>query len=151
MSLHDIFKGDKKRVQRVGRGGKRGTTAGRGTKGQRSRSGRRIRPALRDLIIRIPKRRGFRNKPKSDKPVVLNLSDLKGRTKLLMGDSKHMILTRDALRAAKLVDKKFNGGIKLLGNGDIDFPMTVRGVEVSKSAREKIEKAGGKIEVAPAK
>lgn len=149
MSLQDLLKGKKKRVQRIGRGGKRGTTSGRGTKGQKSRAGRRIRPALRDLIIRIPKRRGFRNKTKSDKPAVLNLSDLKGKTKLLMGDSKHLILSRDILKGAKMIDQKFNGNIKLLGNGDIDFPMTVRGIEVSKSAKEKIEKAGGKIE-APA-
>ena len=51
-----------RKKKRVGRGGKRGTTSGRGTKGQKSRSGHRIRPAERDLLIRIPKLRGYRNK-----------------------------------------------------------------------------------------
>jgi large subunit ribosomal protein L15 len=50
--------------KRVGRGGKRGTTAGRGTKGQKARSGHCIRPAERDLIQRLPKLRGYKNKPK---------------------------------------------------------------------------------------
>ncbi|MEK9186632.1 MAG: uL15 family ribosomal protein, partial [Patescibacteria group bacterium] len=48
---------------RVGRGGKRGTTSGRGQKGQKSRSGHRIRPAERDYIQRLPKLRGLKNKP----------------------------------------------------------------------------------------
>lgn len=49
----------KRKAPRVGRGGKRGTTSGKGQKGQKARAGRRIRPAERDLIIRIPKLRGF--------------------------------------------------------------------------------------------
>lgn len=48
--------------KRIGRGGKRGTYSGRGQKGQRSRAGRKIRPALRDLIQRLPKLRGAGNK-----------------------------------------------------------------------------------------
>lgn len=48
--------------KRIGRGGKRGTYSGRGMKGQKSRAGRKIRPAVRDLIQRTPKLRGARNK-----------------------------------------------------------------------------------------
>ena len=61
IQLHTLqpFHPLKKKAPRVGRGGQRGTTSGKGTKGQKSRSGRRIRPAERDLIIRIPKLRGF--------------------------------------------------------------------------------------------
>ena len=66
MQLHTLqplnsLKGKK----RVGRGGKRGTYSGRGQKGQRSRAGRKIRPAMRDLIQRLPKLRGAGNKRKS--------------------------------------------------------------------------------------
>lgn len=52
--------------KRVGRGGKRGTYSGKGQKGQKSRAGRNMRPGLRDLIIRIPKKKGYKNKPKTD-------------------------------------------------------------------------------------
>lgn len=54
-----------KNKKRVGRGGKRGTYSGKGQKGQKSRAGRNMRPGLRDLIIRIPKKKGYKNKPKS--------------------------------------------------------------------------------------
>lgn len=53
--------------KRIGRGGKRGTYSGRGQKGQKSRAGRKIRPAMRDLIQRIPKLRGAGNRRKSRK------------------------------------------------------------------------------------
>ena len=62
MQLHNLPI-QNKQGKRVARGGKRGTTAGRGTKGQKSRSGHRIRPAQRDLLIRIPKLRGYRISP----------------------------------------------------------------------------------------
>ncbi|MBI4136288.1 MAG: hypothetical protein HY481_01940 [Candidatus Vogelbacteria bacterium] len=53
----------RQRKKIVGRGGKRGTTAGRGTKGQKARAGHRIRPAIRDVIKKLPKRRGYRFRP----------------------------------------------------------------------------------------
>lgn len=67
MLLHEITVQRKYKKPRVGRGGKRGTTAGHGQKGQKSRAGRRIRPAERDLMQRIPKLRGYNNKPKKAK------------------------------------------------------------------------------------
>ncbi len=68
MQLHELKPNySNKKGKRVGRGGKRGTTSGHGTKGQKSRAGHRIRPAERDLIQRLPKLRGFRNKPKRKK------------------------------------------------------------------------------------
>lgn len=150
MQLHE-FKNKGKRIKRIGRGGKRGTTSGRGTKGQKSRSGHRIRPAERDLIIRIPKRRGFRNKVKQDAPRVINLNDLKGKVKILIQEQKEQVLNRDILKAAKLISPNYRGKVKLLGNGDIDFRLTVRDLQVSKSAKVKIEKAGGRIETSPNK
>lgn len=68
MQLHEIQKPEgKKEKKRVGRGGKKGTYCGRGIKGQRARAGAKIRPALRDLIKKIPKIRGYRFKRKQKK------------------------------------------------------------------------------------
>lgn len=68
MQLHELQPlHPAKNEKRIGRGGKRGTTSGRGTKGQKARSGHRIRPAERDLIQQLPKLRGFKNKPKGKK------------------------------------------------------------------------------------
>ncbi|MBI2010965.1 MAG: hypothetical protein HYS89_01915 [Candidatus Colwellbacteria bacterium] len=62
MQLHQIQPTHKTpRGKRIGRGGKRGTYSGRGIKGQRSRAGRRIKPATRELIQRLPKLRGAGN------------------------------------------------------------------------------------------
>ena len=59
MQLHEIQPKTKRKTKKtVGRGGKRGKTSGRGTKGQKARAGHRIRPAIRDVIKKIPKRRG---------------------------------------------------------------------------------------------
>ncbi|MEK9170388.1 MAG: uL15 family ribosomal protein [Patescibacteria group bacterium] len=113
--------------KRVGRGGKRGTTSGRGTKGQKSRSGHRIRLAKRDLLIRLPKLRGYKNKSIHEKPGIINVGDLE--------KSKETVFS-----------KKNLGKVKILGNGELKKAITVQGIPVSKSAREKIEKAGGKIE-----
>jgi len=80
MQLHDLKPlHPNKSSKRVGRGGKRGTTSGRGTKGQRARAGHRIRPAERDLIQRLPKLRGFANKPKrkKNKSQKVNSTDVK--------------------------------------------------------------------------
>jgi large subunit ribosomal protein L15 len=144
MKLHAL-KSIKSRVsRRVGRGGKRGTTAGRGTKGQRSRAGHRIRPAERDLIIRLPKRRGFRNKPKSDKALVFNLGDLSLKLKTF-AEKGTVEISHDFLRAAKMIGKNYKGEIKILAEGEIAFPVTLKGIKVSKTAQEKIKKAGGKI------
>ena len=119
MLLHELPSSNKNAQPRVGRGGKRGTTSGRGTKGQGAHAGRRIHPAVRDLIQRLPKLRGYKNKPISEKAPVYNVGDLSAM-------------------------KEIPRGIKVLGTGDIEKAVTVYGT-ASKVAREKIEKAGGKI------
>lgn len=123
----ELFKGLKhKKAKRIARGGKRGTTAGRGTKGQKSRAGHRIRPAKRDLLIRLPKLRGYKNKPISKKLRAVNVGDL-----------------------GKMAGTEFNknnlGLVKILGKGELAKAVTVQGLAVSKKARLKIEKAGGII------
>jgi large subunit ribosomal protein L15 len=134
-----------KKSQRVGRSGKRGSYSGRGVKGQKSRSGHRIRPAERDLIMRIPKMRGFRNKPKDAIPEVFNLGALSVRLKSHVKGNVPLEITNDFLRAIGFVKKDFNGIVKILGTGEIAFPVIVSGVKVSESAKMKIEKAGGSV------
>lgn len=143
MQLHNLPVYRVKHKKRVGRGGKRGTYSGRGFKGQKSRAGRRIRPAERDLIIRTPKRRGFRNKPKSLKPKVLNLKELELVLKYKKkGDN---VFNRRFLFESGFLPKNFRGDVKILGGGEITVPVRVEGFKVSKSAREKIDKAGGTV------
>ena len=144
MKLHELPKNHKK-TQRIGRGGKRGTTSGRGTKGQRSRAGRRMRPAERDLILRIPKKRGFRNKPKSEKAKVFNLAVLAEKLKSYAKSGTPLEIDITLLKTAGLIGKNFAGEVKILANGEVTMPVVVKGVRVSESAKSKIEKAGGKI------
>jgi large subunit ribosomal protein L15 len=134
MQLHNLSIKNRKE-KRVARGGKRGTTSGRGQKGQKSRSGRRIRPAQRDLLIRIPKLRGYRNKPKSMFNLVLNLSDLE--------KVKADVINKASLKA--YFGNEFRNEIKVLGKGEIKKAVKIEGIKVSKSAKEKIEKVGGSV------
>jgi len=72
MQLHQLKPSHKRKKKKIiGRGGKRGTTSGRGTKGQKSRSGANIRPAIYDFIKKIPKLRGYRFKSLKEKPAIL--------------------------------------------------------------------------------
>jgi large subunit ribosomal protein L15 len=128
----------------VARGGKRGKTAGRGTKGQKARAGHKIRPEMRDLIKRIPKMRGRgknSNLSIQNKPVTLNLEALE--LVFSNGDT----VERSTLYQNGLITMQ-NGKIptvKILGNGNLTKKLTVKGLVVSASAKEKIEKAGGAI------
>ena len=138
MQLHELKPRHKSKVEkRIGRGGKRGTTSGRGQKGQKSRSGRKLRPAERDLIQRLPKFRGFKFKPLASKAVVLNLIDLERKTK---GD----MINLKTLKESGLIRQR-NNRVKILGSGEMHRPIIVQGLSVSESARKKIEAAGGKI------
>lgn len=137
----------KKSKPRVGRGGKRGTYSGRGLKGQKSRSGRKIRPAERDLVMRLPKKRGFQNKPKGPRPISFNLSELLPRVKpLAEGKKEIMVVEKSTLKQLGLIPAGYQGEVKILGDGDINFSIHLKGLKISKSAKIKIEKAGGRIE-----
>ncbi len=135
--------GSRSREKRVGRGigSGHGKTACRGTKGQRSRSGRGIPPGFEGgqmpLQRRIPKR-GFTNIFKR-KFALVNVRDL-NRFKA------NSIVDVETLRKAGLV-KKIHDGVKILGKGTVTVPLTLRVHRVSKGAAEKIVAAEGKIEV----
>ena len=135
-----------KRLQRIGRSGKRGSYSGRGVKGQRSRSGHRIRPAERDIILKIPKMRGFRNKEKADAPMVFNLGQLSNKLKSYVKAGAPLEVSYALLKTAKLLKKDYKRAVKVLGTGEIAFPIAIKGFEVSASAKAKIEKAGGSVQ-----
>ena len=144
MRIHEL-KSIKKRSQRIGRSGKRGSYSGRGVKGQKSRAGRRMRPAERDIILRIPKRRGFRNLPKDDSAAVLNLGDISRRLKSFAEGKSPLVLNLGLLKTAGIIGKNFKGRVKILGGGELAFAVSVEKLDVSKSAEEKIRKTGGSV------
>lgn len=148
MQTHDIKRNTPNRKSRqIGRGGSRGKTSGRGTKGQKARAGHKIRPQMRDIIKKLPKRRGFgKNRARGTysmrpKPATVNLSMLE---KHFTGDTH---ITPIVLAEKKLV-RRISGKIpaaKILGSGELTKAFTVSGCTFSASAKEKIEKAGGKV------
>lgn len=132
-----------KNKKRVGRGGKRGTYSGRGQKGQKSRAGHKIREQERENLLKIPQRLGIKSQ-KRPKPIVqiITLTDLDKNF------SKGEIVNNKTLMKKGLV-KKISGKIpqiKILANGSITKPLTISKLEISKSAKELIEKAKGKVE-----
>ncbi|MEJ2473335.1 MAG: 50S ribosomal protein L15 [Desulfobacterales bacterium] len=145
MRLNDLAPapGARKSRKRIGRGvgSGWGKTAGRGSKGQNSRSGGGVRPGYEGgqmpIHRRLPKR-GFTNIFKKTYAVI-NIRDL---AKMESGS----IVDEAVLVRAGLV-KGRRDGVKLLGQGEIDIPLTVKIDLVSQSARQKIESAGGTVEV----
>jgi large subunit ribosomal protein L15 len=142
MQIHELQRINKnKKARQIGRGGTRGKTSGRGHKGQSARAGNKKRPEIRDMIKKIPKLRGYNFNSIQEDAVPVNVSVLEllynvgetvsPKTLVLKGVSK------------KRGDKY--PPMKILGSGDLKKKLTVEGCRVSKTAQEKIEKAGGKI------
>jgi large subunit ribosomal protein L15 len=148
MELHTLSpaKGSRKKVKRVGRGpgSGHGKTSGRGQKGQLSRSGGGKGSAFEGgqtpLQRRIPKLRGFKNPFKK----VFNIVNLE---KLNVFPAKTTI--DPAQLKSKGLIKKETLPVKILGQGEIEKPLTIKAHAFSKTARQKIEKAGGKVELLP--
>jgi large subunit ribosomal protein L15 len=145
MRLNDLApdKGQKKARKRVGRGvgSGLGKTAGRGSKGQNARSGGGVRPGYEGgqmpIHRRLPKR-GFKNHFKKVYAIV-NVQDLNRFDAQTVVD--------EAAFVKNGLVKGDRDGIKLLGEGELRIPLTVRIDKISASARQKVEAAGGKIEV----
>lgn len=135
--------GAKKARKRVGRGNAsgHGTYAGRGIKGQQSRTGYRTRPSFEGgqtpLVRRLPRRRGFRN-PFRIAYAPVNLRDL---ARFAPGSE----VTPETLREQGVV-RSLRRPIKILGDGDLAIALHVRAHRVSAAARRKIEAAGGQVE-----
>lgn len=163
MKLHDLrpAEGSRRPRTRVGRGiaAGKGKTAGRGTKGQKSRAGGTIAPWFEGgqtpLHVRIPKLRGFRNPFKTQYEVV-NVGRIAalvaaGKLEAVESGSKKgkpapITVNQDILRATGLV-RTLDKPLKVLGHGDVDVPLFVVADAFTRSAVEKIERAGGTVQV----
>jgi len=133
-----------KKSRQVGRGGTRGKTSGRGTKGQNARAGRKKRPELRDFIKRFPKLRGRgvnSNKSIQASAAAVNLNTISKLYKAGEVVSAATLITKGAIRSAKAKDIR----VKILATGDLDKKVVFEGVAVSASAKSKIEKSGSEI------
>lgn len=148
MKLHELrpTEGAKKRRKRVGRGiaAGQGKTAGRGTKGQAARSGGTKGPYFEGgqlpLVRRLPFKRGFKNIFRVEY-VPVNLYRLEG----FAADQE---VSPETLASAGII-KSASLPVAILGQGEVDRPLTVKAHRFSASARAKIEEAGGSIEELP--
>ena len=146
MKLNELKPNEKafKTRKRVGRGpgSGLGKTSGKGQKGQNARSGGGVRPGFEGgqlpLFRRLPKR-GFSNAKFKTVYAVINLSDL---NKFEDG----AIVTPEILKEMGILKNQLNG-VKVLGNGKLEKKLTVKAHKFSSSAKESIEKMGGKAEV----
>ena len=129
-----------KRVGR-GRGSGKGKTSGRGTKGQNARAGHKKRPDVREKLKKLPKLRGYNFASIETKPVVLNLSALERAFEGGASITPKLLVERGLIKAGKGAVPS----VKILGDGELTKKLTIEGCKVSGSAREKIEKAGGKV------
>ncbi len=137
--------GGTKKAKRVGRGTSsgHGKTSGRGHKGQKSRSGGGVRPGFEGgqmpLIRRMPKR-GFTN-IFAKQYAIVNVEDLNRFDENTI-ITPELLINEGVVKRSKAVD-----GIKVLGDGELNKKLTVKAHKFSKTAAEKIEAAGGKVEV----
>lgn len=151
MQLHELQRlYPRKAEKRIGRGGKRGKTSGRGHKGQKARAGNSTRPEMRDIIKKLPKLRGFGiNRARTvhsgrTRPVVVNVSRVNERHPA--GEVTPTTLVTHGLVSTR---GKRVPPIKILGDGEVTNVFQVSGCTVSAQAREKIEAAGGSVDGTP--
>lgn len=146
MKIHELSpaEGSTREVKRIGRGqgSGQGKTAGKGHKGQKARSGGGVRLGFEGgqmpLARRIPKR-GFNNLLFATKYAEVNVSALEVFKEGTVVDTELLI-------AAGIIKKELDG-VKILGNGELTKNLTVKAAAFSQTAKDKIEKAGGKAEV----
>lgn len=143
MQLHQVQPKKKNRKKkRVGRGGKKGTYSGRGIKGQKSRAGaRKMQPIIRELIKKYPKLRGYRQETRNKLETSLNLALLDKHFNEGDKITPQSLLEKGLIRRQKGRTPK----VKILGEGEVSKRLVIEDCTTSKSAREKIEKAGGTI------
>ena len=149
MKLHDLrpAEGSTQKRKRVGRGtgSGKGKTSGRGTKGQNSRSGGGVRLVFEGgqlpLVKRLPKMRGFNNRFKVYY-VPVNLDELDRKFEA------NAEVTSASLYGAGLLGRE-GDPIVVLGRGEVSRPLHVKVHRVSAGAKEKIEAAGGSVELLP--
>lgn len=146
-ALHTLTRTGSRAKTRVGRGGRRGKTAGRGTKGQNARAGRKKRPEMRDIIKKLPKRRGYgKNRGRTvvgsrPAPVAVSLSRLE---KLFDAGAT---VNPKAIAAAGVASGRGLQfpPVKIVAGGTLTKKLSIVGCGVSATARVAIEKAGGSV------
>jgi len=148
MQTNQLTRPNSKRIsRRVGRGSTRGKTSGRGTKGQKARAGHRIRPIMRDIIKKIPKRRGYgKNRSRTVnssvvKPTVVTLGTLAMHFESGETVTPLLLRQRGIVRRIGGRDPK----VKIVASGVCDKALTISKCEVSVSVRTLIEQAGGRV------
>lgn len=142
MQFHNLKRNTKnKKAALVGRGGKRGKTSGRGTKGQKARAGRKIRPEIRDTIKKLPKLRGYAFKSIVSKPVTVQIAMLDKKFESGAEITPESLLKSGiiSLRSGKLPK------VKIVGNTPVSKKFTIIGIKVSSTVKNSIEKALGEV------
>jgi len=148
MQLHELKPtSPRKTVKRIGRGGKRGKTSGRGHKGQTARAGNSTRPEMRDIIKKLPKLRGHGvNRARTvnneqTNAVAVNLKKLE--TAFSAGDtvSPKTLVNKGLVSTVR----KRSPIVKILATGEVTKKLVIEKCQVSEAAKAKIEKAGGVV------
>ena len=148
-NLNSIKRTTKRAYRRVGRGqsSSRGKTSGRGGKGQTARAGHKIRPEMRDIIKKLPKRRGYgKNRARSVnndrvRAFAVSLATLHEMFEAGAVVTPQVLHERTVISALQAKA----GAVKILATGELSKKLTIRGCMVSASAKAAIEKAGGSI------
>ena len=141
MKIHELDTSKSTKIRRLGRGisAGQGKTAGRGTKGQNSRTGSKFKPGFEGgqtkLAMRLPKARGFTSMSRIEYQVV-NLNDIE--------DLGKKTVNPEVLKEAGLI-RRLNAPVKLLGNGTIKVSSNITVDKASSSAIKAVEEAGGKV------
>ncbi len=152
MRLEDLrpAPGSTKNRKRLGRGraSGQGKTSGKGHKGLNARSGGGARPGFEGgqmpLYRRLPKR-GFLPYGGKTEFAIVNVGDLSDRF------AAGSVVDPDALAGSRLIHKSGRASVKVLGDGDVAHALTVRAHKVSEGAKQKIEAAGGRVEILAAR
>ncbi|MCL5411984.1 MAG: 50S ribosomal protein L15 [Patescibacteria group bacterium] len=124
-----------------GHGSGKGKTSGRGIKGQKAREKVAASFQISTLVRRLPQRRGVGNPPKLIRPVEISLATLDKNFK-----DKEVVDTESLIKKGLVKATRAKAGAKVLGTGEIHISLTVK-LPVTKSAKQKIEKAGGQVEL----
>ena len=141
MQIHQVVRKTKNKKRKiVGRGGRFGKTSGRGTKGQNARAGHKKRPEMRDIIKKLPKRRGYKFNSFQTNVVVLSLDTLNQFDNGAVVSPKTLVTLKHLISKKGVLPK-----IKILADGELTKKLTIEGCTVSKTARTAIEKAGGTV------
>ncbi len=125
----------------VGRGGKKGTSCGKGNKGQSSRAGRKMAPIIREFIKRYPKLRGYRTFVLEKYIAVVNLDTIDKNSNNGEVINPENLVKKGIIRMVKGRIPK----VKILGKGKIDKKLFIENCKVSVAVKKAIEEAGGSI------